>query len=86
MNHPLNRAAVEEMAVGIGELGLEDPTHPPPGDGVGEGKCQDANHGGEKVAKERPIEDIADEQGCKGKIAKREIERGCEVVFDNAWD
>jgi hypothetical protein len=36
VNHALDRAAVKEVAVGVGELGLEDPPNPPASDGVGE--------------------------------------------------
>ena len=51
--------AVNEMAVGVGELGLEDGANAPAGDGVGKGEGQDADDGGEEVAEQRPVNEIA---------------------------
>jgi len=54
--------AVEEVAIGVGELRFEDSAHTSAGDGVCKSEGQNTNDRGKEEAKRRSIKDIADEE------------------------
>src|SRR4029077_17494052 len=58
VDHAFDCAAVEEVAVGVRQLGLEHPAHTPPGDSVGQGQRKDANDGREEVSERCSIQDV----------------------------
>jgi hypothetical protein len=49
VDHAFDRAAMEKVAVGVGELRFQDSTHAPAGDRVGQGEGENANDGGKEI-------------------------------------
>ncbi len=80
----LDRPAVEEVAVSVRELGLQDPAHAPASDSVGEGEGEYTNDGGQYESKQRAVKNVAKEQGGQRKVTEGKIERRCEVVAHDA--
>ena len=54
------------------------PAHAPSSDRVGQGEREDKNDRCEEVAKKRPIQNVADKQGCQSEVCKRNKERASE--------
>src|SRR5712691_6378065 len=80
----LDRAAVEEVAIGVGQLRLEHPAYPPAGDRVRESQRKHADDRRQEVPEHRSVENITEQQSSESEIAESKIEGWCEVVADNA--
>jgi hypothetical protein len=48
----LDGSAVEEVSVGVGELGLQDSSYAPAGDSVGEGEGEHADDRGQEISQQ----------------------------------
>ncbi len=48
----LDRPAVEEVAVRVGKFGLQDSSHAPAGDGVGESQGEHADDRGQEISQQ----------------------------------
>ncbi len=79
----LDSATVEKVAIGVGQLRLEHPSHAPAGDGVGERERKHAHDCRQQVSEYRSIKDITEQEGGERKIAESKIEGRREVVANN---
>ena len=61
VDYTLNRPAVEQVAVGVGELGFEDLPHTPARDRIGKRKREYEDDSSEQITDSRSVDDVADE-------------------------
>src|SRR6266571_3674819 len=80
VNHTLDSATVEEVAIGVGQLRLEHAADAPAGDGVRERQGQNANDRREEVAEQGAIQYVADQKASKCEVAEGYEEGTSDVV------